>query len=330
MSAVSRCFLPSYYIPCSEFATPAVLVGCVGLPWAKRHWQFGTLGHRVIACLEVLPVIGVMIVMIERIIAVIVARWQIVSRASIANPDYLFLARRAGRSQEGCCGHISVKIADIAREKLQKRATPGILFDPAIYQRCSSIIGTCTAMSLEFASAYFRLRKESRDISPGHEPFLEKMRLLKGSFEKSSEEMRSRQAAYSSITVDRTLSVDVSRSKIESCITYHDFKIDYCSKEVDIRGDVDLLQQEISVLPHGIYFVRMLMPSDNHKLEARGHSMIYIHEEDVGLFYDNNCGLEKIVARGSDKSNALQERILNVHRQWDIPMVRFYRLTDTA
>ncbi len=246
----------------------------------------------------------------------------------IANPEYLFLARKAGRSQEGCCGSISVERADAVRHKLQERAAPGISFDSAIYHQCPAIIGTCTAMSLEFASTYFRLRKEWKNLDPGSEPFLEKIRLVSGNFETSSEEMRSRQSAFSSITVDRMVNMDVSKNKIESCIKYHDFETDHCSKELDITTEAGLLQQEIDTLPHGIYFIRMLKPGDNHKLETKGHSMIYVHEEGVGFFYDNNCGLEKISSAVSKGlvGTLLCERLLNVHRQWDIPMVRFYRL----
>ncbi len=343
--AINGHFLPSYQVSCSEFVTPTTLIGCVGLPWAKRHWQLAktdaprSLGHRVIACLEALPVIGGIVVLIERIIAAIASRWQSpssVSRSSvnkvnpdlrIANADYLFLARREGRSQEGCCGNVSVERADVVRQKLQERAPPGISFDSTIYHRSPAIIGTCTAMSLEFASTYYRLRKESQDITPGNEAFLNKMRLLSKSFEKSTEEMRSRQVAYSSITVDRTVNMDVTRNKVESCLKYHDFETDYCSKEMDIRVDTGLLQQEINTLSDGVYFVRMLMPTDNRKLEARGHSMIYVQEKDVRFFYDNNCGLEKMSALNSGANDTLlYERLLNVHKQWDIPMLRIYRL----
>ncbi len=240
--------------------------------------------------------------------------------------DYLFLSCRAGRGQEGCCGGISVEKADAARQKLQEKATPGIFFDPAIYRNCHSIRGTCTAMSLEFASTYFDLWRELMDVSPGSKVFLDKLRLVSGRFEKSSEEMRSRQAAYSSITVDRTVDMDVSRSKVESCITYHDFGIDYCSSEMDIT-DIARLQQEVDSFSDGVYFIRMLQPGDNHKLEARGHSMIYVHEEGLRLFYDNNWGLEKIPTTNSATDGTLLcERLLNVHKQWDIPVVRFYRL----
>lgn len=245
----------------------------------------------------------------------------------LANPKYLFLARQVGRSQEGCSGNISLKKTAIVRQKIQEKAPLGIFFDSSRYAKNSSIRGTCTAMSLEFASIYFRLRQELKDMSPGSETFLDKMRLLKEKFEISSKEMRSRQFAYSSITVDRTVKMDISRTKIESCISFHDFETDYCSQEVDLTADTGLLKQEINALPYGVYFIRMLMPADNHKLEARGHSMIYVHDKDVGFFYDNNCGLEKLSAMNSGTDGTeLYERLLNVYKEWDIPKVRFYGL----
>jgi hypothetical protein len=333
---VNSYFLPSYLVSCSEFATPAVFVGCVGLPWANLHWQLAdtddtySLGHRVIASLEALPVIGLMVVLIECIVAAIVSYSQpsqTTTDIRIANPDYLFLARRSGRSQEGCCGSISVERADAVRQKLQEGATPGISFDSSIYRRCPSILGTCTVMSLEFATSYFRLRAESTDINPSNELFLDKLRQLGERFEISSEEIRSRQAACSSITVDRTVNMDVSRSKVQSWIKYYGFRTDHCSREMNITTS-GVWQQEIDALPYGVYFVRMHKPTDNHKLEARGHSMIYVHEEgDIGFFYDNNWALEKISAiNNSTNGTLLYERLLNVHRQWDIPSTRFYRL----
>ena len=217
------------------------------------------------------------------------------------------------------------------RQKLQESAPPGIFFDPAVYHHCPSIIGTCTAISLEFASTYFSLRKEWENMEPGSEPFLEKIRLEGKNFELSSEEIRSRQAAFSSITVDRTAVMDISKSKIESCVKYHHFEIDHCTRELDIVTDANLTQQEIDKLPYGVYFVRMLKPMDNHKLEARGHSMIYVHEEDVSLFYDNNYGLRPLprpIFNASTEGMLLYEELLNVHKQWDIPITRFYRLKE--
>lgn len=239
----------------------------------------------------------------------------------IADHEYLFLARRNGRSQEGCRGSASVERANVVRQQLQEKAPPGISFDPSIYQQCPSIIGTCTAMSLEFASTYLRLRSELNNLDPGSEQFLEKIRLAGESFETSSEEMRSRQIAFSSITIDRKVNMDVSKNKVTSWIRYHNFETDHCTRELDITENIDLLQQEIDSLPHGIYFVRMHKPGDNHKLEARGHSMIYVCEESVRFFYDNNRGLKKM-----SNSTLLSEELLNVHNEWDIPIVRLYRL----
>ena len=256
------------------------------------------------------------------IISAILPCWKASDSEKLANVEYLFLARQDSErcSQEGCCGGYSVEKADRVWQKLQKRAAPGISFDPAIYQNAGTIIGTCTAMSLEFATTYFRLRKESEGMNLNSEPFLDKLRSLKDSFEISSEEMRSRQIVFSSITVDPEKVIDASKSKIESCVKYHDFEIDYWSKELDISTDRDLLQQEIDSLPYGVYFVRMLEPKENHKLEAKGHSMIYVHEEEGQLFYDNNRGLEKVM------NEPFSERLLRLHKQWTIPMTRFYRL----
>lgn len=240
----------------------------------------------------------------------------------IANSDYLFSAIQQGRSQEGCRGTVSVKRADEVREKLAAKAPPGISFDSSIYHQSPYIIGTCTCMSLELASNYFRLRTELKHLDPSSEQFLQALRQLRQNFEKSSEEMRSRQIAFSSITIDRDVNMeDVSKNKITSWVQYHDFETDYCSKELDIKENMDLLQQQINFLPLGVYFVRMHKPSDNHKLEAGGHSMIYVHEESVSFFYDNNYGLEKL-----SNSSLLAERLLSIHNEWVIPIVRLYQL----
>jgi hypothetical protein len=333
---INSYFLPSYEVSCAEIATTASLFGCVGLPWAKRHWQLATeephhaLGHRIIAFFQALPLLGGIVVVIERIFAAIASCCQALLAEKSdprKNRDYLFLSSQEGRSQEGCRGSISIEKADIARQKLQQNALPGLSFDPMIYRNCPSIRGTCTVISLEFASAYFRLRKEFPELSPASASFLDKLRALKGHFEKSSEDMRSRQAAYSSITIDRSVEMDISRSKTESWIRCHNFVIDRCSSELNITTNRALLQQEINALPPGIYFIRMHKPSSNHKLEERGHSMIYVREEDIRLFYDNNDGLEVIPMAQRD-ADGLVERLAGVHQQWDIPLARLYRLRE--
>jgi hypothetical protein len=244
------------------------------------------------------------------------------ARPQLSNANYLFVARQDDGSQKGCWGAFSIEKADAVWQKLQKNPAPGISFARTIIHTARSISGTCTAMSLEFASTYFRLREQSEGMSPNSKPFLDKLRSLQASFETSSEEMRSRQIAFSSITVDPKARIDISRSKIESCVKVHNFAIDHCTNEIDITAEAGLLQKEISSLPPGVYFIRMLKPKNNHKLEARGHSMIYVHEKDVSFFYDNNSGLETIV------EDQLPGRLLTIHKQWDIPKVRLYRLRD--
>lgn len=244
-------------------------------------------------------------------------------------PDYLFRAQQNGKSQEGCRGGISVKKAKKVWQKLQERPAPGISFDSTIIDTCSTIIGTCTAMSIEFASSYFSLRKEMNNISPGSQQFQDRLRDLKNKFETSSDKMRSKQMAYSSITVDPKKNIDISKNKIESCVRSHDFEISYSSSEMEINLR-DSWIKEINNLPIGVYFIRMIKPAkNNHKLEERGHSMIYIHETDAGYFFDNNTGLEKIFeTREIKKGNLLYERLLSVYKTWDIPMMRFYRLEE--
>ena len=53
-----------YSISCKDMGV-SVLTGFSGAPFAKRHWQlsnqFNYFGHRVIACLEYLPVLGALV-----------------------------------------------------------------------------------------------------------------------------------------------------------------------------------------------------------------------------------------------------------------------------
>ena len=51
--------------------------------------------------------------------------------------------------------------------------------------------------------------------------------------------------------------------------------------------------------------------------------MIYVTEEDMRLFFDNNDCLEQITTADSGMG-ILFERILSIHREWDIPLVRFF------
>jgi hypothetical protein len=243
--------------------------------------------------------------------------------STLNKADYIFRSKQNDRgSQEGCCGQVSKEEVEKFLPKLLRNPSPGISFDPMTVNDRSKIVGTCTAMSIKFAFNYFNLRKESVQ-PPGSLLFEDRLGALKDKFEISSKKMRSRQWTYSSIRVN-SKEIDISKSKIESCIRSHGFEINYCSNEMDI-AERDSWEKQFKKLDLGVYFIRMIQPnSNNAKLESFGHSMIYIREMDATYFYDNNIGLEKL--SGIEKEKCLYDRLFAVHEKWKIPSMRLYRL----
>lgn len=232
-------------------------------------------------------------------------------------------------SQDGCAGVVNPVKAKAVWKTLQGRRPNGIEFNE---QKLDISIkgGTCTAMSLEFLDSYFKEKKlyqlQSDQKSDG---LLHHIRQLGKNFGTSSDEMRDRQMAFNSIEVKKTDdTLDYSQNKVQALANYHLFKIDHSSEEIDTGEEFDKsrFKEKFDNLPEGAFFVRILKPEDNEKLEEHGHSLVYIKEQGLHLLYDPNSGLKNLSASDDGPFRVVCKSFKKCFEDFEINKARFYRL----
>lgn len=309
-------------------------------------------GHRAIAVVELCPVIGLIATIIEAIVtrillacpqdatsnlspphpescpkplrpapkATLITSPPATSPQPLGHKKWLFKG-----SQLRCNGSVSISEAKTIVRKLNDQSRPEIKFNKAKVTD-QVFDGTCTAMSLEFLDSYFKI-KELCKGQPDYKPqtLLNRIAQLSPKFSLSSKVMRNRQAAYNTIEVKNPAG-DPSLNKIQSLANYHCLKIDHSSNEFNVgkMSNEKEVTQEIDNLPEGAYFVRILKTANNEKLEEYGHSLVYIKEEGIDLFYDPNYGLISFFEQKS--SNYIYNQFKKCYSMFQTEEARFYRL----
>lgn len=305
-------FLTNYSLSVSEILQSLFIseYGLRHLAHSKTETQY-KWGHTFIAIVELCPLIGLIATVIERIVA---KYWLI--------QDNLWLF---SGSQNDCNGSVFVEKVQSRLERINKDCPPGILFN--VKKINPSITGgTCTAMSLKFLKAYFKAKMKSN-----HRPEVLQEELVKskGKFAKSSEKMRIRQAAYNTIEVKLENSfrkIDYSKNKVQALANDRSLKIDASSAEIDMKKSFNEsgFASEVEKLPTGAFLVRILKPANNEKLEEHGHSLVYVKEKELSLFYDPNCGVR--VLSPYKHAIVLFDLFKVYYESFEVSKARFYRL----
>lgn len=292
-------------------------------------------GHRIVATIELCPAIGLIVTLIEALVVHCMRSNNIESppcptrptlplqTPSITNRKWLFEG-----TQAGCEGQVSIAKVESICARLDAHRSLGIHFNQ---EKVIDFVegGTCTAMSLEFLDSYFKIRKTcTKKPNYRSDMLVDYIVQLGQKFSSSSEEMRNRQAAYNTIEVDDALddTIDYSKNKVQSLANYHSLLIDYSSSEIDIDtlSSESELSKEVNALPEGAFFIRILKPANNEKLEEHGHSLIYIKERGLNFFYDPNFGVRNLSS--SDYPKILFEAFKSCFQAFRISKARFYRL----
>lgn len=246
-------------------------------------------GHRIIAFIELCPFIGPIANLVEACIAKLIDnRW-------------LFKGTQAGHE-----GPVSVEKVKEICNTLNACAPTEIQFDTTkISERLQG--GVCTAMSLEFLSAYFT--KDS--ISPP-----------------VASEMRTLQAAYNTIriTSSQELNHDYSKDKIEAVANYYKFDVQPASEEIDttVLRSASELATTVNNLSQGAFLIRIIKPATNEKMEEYGHSFVYIKTSELEVLYDPNCGVRRLSS--SERSAVLFTFLMDYSQSFQVSKTRFYQL----
>lgn len=270
-------------------------------------------GHRLIAVIELCPVIGLFATAIEGIIVKL--------RQQTKQP-WLFQG-----SQENATGKVELEKAKAIARGIHQTAAKSISF-PADKVQSYLEGGTCTAMSFSFLKKYLKRKNEllrTGQLTP--EKLQEEVKKMRRKFTSASQKLRNRQSAFNTIQVDASIpKVDFSWSKMQSLAKFNKWTITPASEEVNIERPESKLSMKklINDLPQGVYIVRLIKPKANDKLEEHGHTMIFINEPNLSCFYDPNYGARNLA--NEDKGELLKASLLEVSNCFDIKLLRFYRV----
>lgn len=306
-----------------------------------RHWAQAKIegqnkwGHRLIALLEFCPVLGWLATLVEACFVHCVLSPQVdeepilesiqvlsphVDEEPIPKPIQLF-----NSNQNFCNGSINKKEAREKIETLNKNPAEEIEFDPKEIEADNFELegGTCTAMSLEFLNKYFQIKKAMREeqLPLTHENLKERIIQLKAEFATSSPKFRTRQAAYNAIRVkDCKRQLDYSLNKMQSIANDYSFQLHPVSEEISA-----LKEESAKTGEEGAFLIRILRPDQNKKLEMYGHSMVYINEHGICVFYDCNCGAFDLGKSDHKRFvlNKFDECVTNCR----VTRARFYRVS---
>lgn len=244
-------------------------------------------------------------------------------KATQQRSSYLFRG-----TQAGCQGSVTIEKVEAIRARLEAEAAFGITFNSSKVKDTVEG-GACSAMSLDFIDSYFKTKSICKE-EPNYRSslLLEKIRLNGTLFAKSSQQMKDLQAAFNTIEVlPSETPIDYSKNKVQSLANYYFLEINHSSKEIDTStiSNTQDIAKEVDELPKGVFLIRIIKPEDNDKLETQGHSMVFIKEEGVCLFYDPNFGVRDL-SSDDDPSKALFNNFKLCLQTFKISKARFYQV----
>lgn len=290
---------------------------------AKPKYAFG---HRFIAAIELIPVVGLIISLVEAIFNAISKALQ-----PIIQPGaWIFMG-----SQSRCNGTYDSKKAEKIVRRLNGASSPGILFN-ASKLNGSITGGTCSAMAIKLIKTYLHAKTKATSEKEGLNPERLLMKLFKKGyrFEESSAAYRATQAAFNTIEINAS-PLDPSRSKVESLVRWEGLDVSWSSPCYLLKNQPSgttestpygKLASAIDGFEEGIYLIRALEPAANEKLEAHGHTVVYIKENGLHLFYDANEGLDYLNTKNA--SVAVEKYIRYSVDLFNTTDVSFYRIKE--
>jgi len=239
------------------------------------------------------------------------------SNAGRCKGKWIFL----GDHRIGCNGVVDQEFAWEIFTRLNQTKCPGIEFKKKHLVEFL-IEGTCTAMAVEFARAILAVKSIGRP-----DDIFKSLGTIGSFFETSSLQMRSKQAAFNTIEVDRQLkNIDFSKNKVQSLLNLYEIQIDHCSDEFDLSKTrhSKAFNRWVKSLPDGIFFLRVLESAENYKLEAKGHSLIYINLKGRRMLYDPLFGLVEFDKQASP--DLFFNQLKELSADWNLDVARFYRI----
>ncbi len=222
-------------------------------------------------------------------------------------------------SQGDADGSVTEAAVKQVFSKISSQKERGVTFKKEYI--CSTLRGgACSALAFNFIKNYIGRTEEH--------PFWRKKRVIKDISHEASQgarlEHRIQQAAFNCIAQDpSTQTSDFTRAKMQSLANFYDLRIIKASEEFKVSSE-EHTSRVIDPLANGIYLVRMLLPSDNEKKEAFGHSMVYIQSDQSSFFYDPSRRVKEL--NDDNQSKQIHQFLMENHSNYGLKTARFYQV----
>lgn len=250
--------------------------------------------------------------------------WKELSNLSpcpIRQNEWVWKGRQASRNKT-----VDVEAVRRRMKELNNLAPTGIRFvEEHITNKLEK--GFCTAQAIDFLDQYFNKRGALH-----HEASVQQIRQivmsLKDNFQRANKIRRNLQGAFDTIEVNRELNLDYSLLKVQALLNSCGFVVRNSSIAFHIgQNPIEFLQVILNNCPVGAYFIRVIIPEDNHKLEECGHSMIYLKEKEIGFLYDPSFGLRDLYCK--DHVLEIYNYLRFIYGFYDVYEARFYYIQQT-
>lgn len=236
-------------------------------------------------------------------------------------------------------------------EKLNAEAClvmPCISFNQAMIKENQLEGGACSAIAFRVAKkalTILRNLKENEPLRPSSREIgfalrfsrfihsFEEMATSRQSLDRDRQrEIRTEQAAFNTITVDRETicSGNAIAEKVGAMAPFFGLKVVESSPELRIneKGQLEAhLLDQLRSLKEGVYLLRAIQETKNHKLEKQGHSSVFIKTGDTDYFFDSALGLYALFSEAK-KVNLLLNALLSSNQHFGVDCLSFHRLEE--
>lgn len=236
------------------------------------------------------------------------------------------------------------QIVEALNESVLKE-TAAVTFNQAMIKTNQLTGGACSVISLQVAKAAFEILEQlakQDDLTEEHKGriFIQRVaqtvndihvlgKVNNKKNEEARRDIRTIQQAFNAITVDRTVKVDhIVQEKMKALAIYFGFRISESTPEIQVNGNLKLkalVEEQMQTLKEGVYLIRVIDYTNNHKLENCGHTIIYIKSLKSELYFDPRLGLYQLFAE-CQKTNLIYNALLSAQMRFKVDVVSFHKL----
>lgn len=141
-------------------------------------------------------------------------------------------------------------------------------------------------------------------------------------------QIRTMQQALNTIHIDRTDAIEHPvREKVKGIASLMELEVIHSTKELQVQGNDALdeeLKHEMENLDEGVYLLRIIQESNNHKLEVHGHSVLYIKTQGIELYFDPVLGFYQLFSE--EEEHLVLNALKSALRRFEVSKLSFHKL----